>query len=151
MASVNKVIILGNLGADPEARSTASGQIVVNFNVATNERWTKKATGQPEERTEWHKVVVWGRLAELCRDYLAKGRTVYVEGRLQTRKWEDREGHTRYTTEIVAQTIQFIGGPSGRERAAETPTTVSTEPTTASGPSPDQGPPPFDSDEDIPF
>ena len=109
MASVNKVILVGNLGRDPELRYTQSGQAVANFTLATNEKWTAKS-GEREERTEWHRVIAWGRTAELCAEYLAKGRTVYVEGRLQTREWEDREGQKRRTTEVVAQTVQFLGG-----------------------------------------
>jgi single-strand DNA-binding protein len=112
MASVNKVILVGNLGRDPELRYTQSGQAVVNFTLATNENYTKKS-GEREERTEWHRVIAWARTAELCAEYLAKGRTVYVEGRLQTREWEDREGQKRRTTEIVAQTVQFLGGRGG--------------------------------------
>lgn len=107
--SVNKVILLGRLGQNPEVRYTPSGAPVANFSVATNEAWTDKS-GQKQERTEWHKVVVWGKLAELCNQYLTKGRQVYVEGRLQTRQWQDKENQTRYTTEIQAQTVQFIGG-----------------------------------------
>ena len=113
MASVNKVILIGNLGSDPEVKYTPSGTAVANFNIATNESWTSK-DGKKEERTEWHKIVVWSKLAELCGEYLAKGRPVYVEGRLQTREWNDKEGNKRYTTEIVAQTIQFLGGPNDR-------------------------------------
>lgn len=111
--SVNKVIIIGNLGTDPELRYTQTGQAVANFRVATNEKWSDK-DGQSQERTEWHRIVVWGRQAENCEKYLAKGRQVYVEGRLQTRDWEDRDGNKRYTTEIVAQSVQFLsGGTSG--------------------------------------
>jgi single-strand DNA-binding protein len=112
MASVNKVILVGNLGRDPELRYTQSGQAVANFTLATNESWTKKS-GEREERTEWHRIIAWARTAELCAEYLAKGRTVYVEGRLQTREWEDKEGQKRRTTEIVAQTVQFLGGRGG--------------------------------------
>jgi len=119
MASVNKVILVGNLGSDPEVKYTPSGAAVANFNIATNENWTSK-DGKKEERTEWHRIVVWNKLAELCGEYLAKGRTVYVEGRLQTREWNDKDGNKRYTTEIVAQTIQFLGGGAerGQRRAA---------------------------------
>ena len=112
MASVNKVILIGNLGRDPELRYTQSGQAVVNFTLATNKNYTKKS-GEREERTEWHRIIAWARTAELCAEYLAKGRTVYVEGRLQTREWEDKEGQKRRTTEIVAQTVQFLGGRGG--------------------------------------
>jgi single-strand DNA-binding protein len=107
--SVNKVILVGRLGQNPEVRYTPSGAAVANFSVATNESWTDK-NGQKQERTEWHKVVVWGKLAELCNQFLAKGRQVYLEGRLQTRQWQDKDGQTKYTTEIQAQTIQFLGG-----------------------------------------
>ena len=110
---VNKVILIGNLGKDPEVRFTPSGAAVANFNIATNESWTDKS-GQKQERTEWHRIVVWGKLAELCGEYLKKGRQAYVEGRLQTREWNDKEGKKNYTTEIVAQTVQFLGGGPGR-------------------------------------
>ena len=111
--SVNKVILIGNLGKKPELRYTPGGQAVANFNIATNERWGGK-DGQPvQERTEWHRIVTFGRTAENCGQYLDKGRSVYVEGRLQTREWTDKEGQKRYTTEIVAQTVQFLGGRGG--------------------------------------
>jgi single-strand DNA-binding protein len=110
--SVNKVILIGNLGKDPEVRFTPSGAAVSNFNIATNESWTDKS-GQKQERTEWHRIVVWGKLAELCGEYLKKGRQCYVEGRLQTREWTDKEGKKNYTTEVVAQTVQFLGGGAG--------------------------------------
>lgn len=110
MASVNKVILLGNLGADPEVRFTPSGQAVANFRLATTDSWTDKATGQRQERTEWHRIVVWGKLGELCGEYLRKGRQCYVEGRLQTREWQDRDGQRRWTTEIVASEVVFLGG-----------------------------------------
>ncbi|MFH1531263.1 MAG: single-stranded DNA-binding protein [Pseudomonadota bacterium] len=116
--SVNKVLLLGNLGGDPELRYTPSGQAVANFNLATNERVQKD--GNWEERTEWHRIVVWGKLAERCNEYLKKGSSVFLEGRIQTRKWQDREGGDRYTTEIVAFTVQFLsrtsegGGGGGR-------------------------------------
>jgi single-strand DNA-binding protein len=112
MAGVNKVILVGNLGRDPEIRYTQSGQAVANFTLATSESYTSR-DGKREERTEWHRIVVWGKTAENCAQYLAKGRTVYVEGRLQTREWEDKEGQKRRTTEVVAQTVQFLGGPRG--------------------------------------
>lgn len=105
---VNKVILIGNLGRDPEIRYTQGGQPVANFTLATNERWTGK-DGERQERTEWHKIVVWGKQAELCAEYLSKGRKVYLEGRLQTRDWEDKDGNKRWTTEIVANTVQFLG------------------------------------------
>jgi single-strand DNA-binding protein len=111
-AGVNKVILIGNLGRDPELRYTQSGQAVANFTLATTETWNKREGGR-EERTEWHRIVAWGRTAELCAQYLSKGRTVYVEGRLQTREWENREGQKQKTTEIVALSVQFLGGPRG--------------------------------------
>ena len=109
MASVNKVILIGNLGRDPELRYTQGGQAVANFTLATNERFSTK-DGDKQERTEWHRIVAWGRTGELCAQYLSKGRSVYLEGRLQTREWEDKEGQKRRTTEIVATTVQFLGG-----------------------------------------
>ena len=109
---VNKVILIGNLGADPEVRFTPSGQAVANFRIATNESWTDK-NQQKQERTEWHRIVVWGKLGELCGEYLKKGRQAYVEGRRQTREWTDKEGKKNYTTEVVAQTVQFLGGGAG--------------------------------------
>ena len=112
MASVNRVILIGNLGRDPELRYTQGGQPVTSFSLATNERF-KNREGQPQERTEWHRIVVWGQTAEHCAQYLSKGRSIYVEGRLQTREWEDKEGQKRRTTEIVAQTVQFLGGRGG--------------------------------------
>lgn len=110
MSSVNKVILLGRLGSDPEIKFTTSGQGVCNFSLATSERWKDKQ-GQPQERTEWHRVVAWGKLAELCAEYLAKGRQVYIEGSLQTREWE-KDGVKRYTTEIKARDVTFLGGKS---------------------------------------
>lgn len=107
--SLNKVMLIGHLGSDPELRYTQGGQPVANFNLATNDRWTDKG-GQTQERTEWHKVVVWGKMAETCEKYLKKGRQAYIEGRLQTRDWEDKDGNKRYTTEVVATTVQFLGG-----------------------------------------
>jgi single-strand DNA-binding protein len=107
--SVNKVILVGRLGQNPEVRYTPGGAAVANFSVATNETWVDKS-GQKQEKTEWHKVVVWGKIAELCSQYLSKGRQVYLEGRLQTRQWQDKDGQTKYTTEVQAQTVQFLGG-----------------------------------------
>lgn len=123
--AVNKVTLIGNLGADPERRYTQSGNAVANFNVATNEHWTDKS-GQAHDRTEWHRIVVFGRLAELCSEHLVKGRQVYIEGRLQTRAWEDKvAGIKRYTTEVVARTVQFLGSRPAAlppvEESAETP------------------------------
>jgi single-strand DNA-binding protein len=116
MSGVNKVIIVGRLGADPEIKSVGNQQSVARLSIATSEQWTGK-DGQKQERTEWHRVVVWGRQAENCAKHLAKGRQVYVEGRLQTRSWEDQaSGQKKYATEIVANTVQFLGG--GAERGA---------------------------------
>ena len=113
MASVNKVIVLGNLGRDPELRHTPNGRAVCTLRVATNESWTDQQSGERQERTEWHSIVVWGRQAENCSQYLKKGRSVFVEGRLQTRKWQDKEGQDRWSTEILADRVQFIGGGGG--------------------------------------
>jgi single-strand DNA-binding protein len=140
-AGVNKVILIGNLGRDPELRYTKSGQAVANFSLATSESWTRE--GNREERTEWHRVVAWGKTAELCTKYLSKGRTVYIEGSLRTRDWEDKEGGKRQTTEVHAQTVQFLGSPrdgggGGGSRGGM-----------------DDGPPPMDGppggDDEIPF
>lgn len=116
--SVNKVILVGNLGADPEVRYTAQGTPVANFRMATNENYTNKQ-GQKHERTEWHRIVCWGRLAEITGEYLSKGRQIYVEGRLQTRQWEDREGVKRYTTEITASNVRFLGGRNQANKAEQ--------------------------------
>lgn len=112
MAGVNKVIIVGRLGADPETKQVGNGGTVARLSVATSENWVDKE-GQKQERTEWHRIVVWGKLAEICGRHLSKGRQVYVEGRLQTRSWEDN-GQKKYSTEIVANTVQFLGGPNER-------------------------------------
>ncbi len=124
MAAVNKAIILGNLGRDPEVRYTPDGKAVTNFSVATTEKWRSK-DGETQEHTEWHRVVAFDRLAEVCAEYLSKGSSVYVEGHLRTRSWEDREGNKRYTTEIVGRTVQFLStrGESARQgsRASQDP------------------------------
>ena len=112
MAGINKVILIGNLGADPELRYTSGGQAVTELRLATTRSWTGK-DGKRQEDTQWHRVVVWGKQAEHCKEYLSKGRQCYVEGRLQTRQWEDRDGNKRYTTEVVAETVQFLGGGKG--------------------------------------
>ena len=112
-ASVNKVILIGNLGADPELRYTPGGTAVADLRIATNRRY-KTRDGDWQEETEWHSVVVWSKQAENCKEYLAKGRTVYIEGRLQTRSWDDQKsGQKRYKTEIVADSVQFLGGKGG--------------------------------------
>lgn len=117
--SVNKVILLGRLGQDPELKYTPTGMAVCNFSLATSEKWKDKA-GQDQERTEWHRVVVWGKIAELCNQYLTKGRQAYLEGSLQTRSWDDKDGNKRYTTEINAKTVQFIGGAPGGGNGSNT-------------------------------
>ncbi len=106
---VNKVILIGNLGADPELRYTSGGSAVADLRLATSRKYTTK-DGNSKEDTQWHRIVVWGKQAEHCKEYLSKGRQVYVEGRLQTRQWEDRDGNKRYTTEVVAERVQFLGG-----------------------------------------
>ena len=152
MAGVNKVILVGNLGRDPELRYTQNGQAVANFTLATSENWKDKNTGERQERTEWHRIVVWGRVGENCAQYLSKGRTVYIEGRLQTREWEDKEGQKRKTTEINAQTVQFLGGPRGSGGESGGPPSGASGASGASDPggSPPDSPPPGPGD-DIPF
>lgn len=141
MSGVNKVILVGRLGKDPEIRATPGGQSVCNFSIATSENWTDKQ-GQKQERTEWHRIVVWGKIAEVCGQHLSKGRQVYIEGRLQTRSWDDKTGQKRYTTEVVASTVQFLG--AGGEKGAQA--------ASAGGAPSDFAPEPaFDSEEEIPF
>jgi single-strand DNA-binding protein len=123
MRGVNKVILVGNLGRDPEIRYTRDGTAVANLNLATTDSWND-ANGQKQERTEWHRVVAWGKLAEIAKEYLAKGRQIYIEGRLQTRSWDDKDGNKRYTTEVRADQMLMLGGRGG------------------DGPSRDSGPPP---------
>ena len=129
MASVNKVILVGNLGRDPETRYTTGGDAVTNIRVATTDTWKDK-NGEKQERTEWHTVVFFGRQAEIAGEYLKKGRQVYIEGRLQTRKWQDKEGQDRYTTEIVADRMQMLGSREG----SGAPASDFTERTTAAEP-----------------
>lgn len=117
---VNRVILVGRLGRDPEMRYTSSGTAVTNFSVATNERWNNQ-DGERQERTEWHKIVTWSKLAEICNQYLTKGQLVYIEGRLQTREWDDRDGNKRRTTEIVASDMQML---SSRTEESSTPEPV---------------------------
>jgi len=138
--SVNKVILVGNLGADPEVRYTSGGTAVANLRLATNERWTDKS-GQKQERTEWHKVVAWARQAEIAGEYFRKGQLLYVEGSLQTRQWEDRDGNTRYTTEIKAQLLRMLG--SRDSHRTEEPAGMNQDT--------DYGPEPQVSEDDIPF
>ena len=123
MASINKVILIGNLGRDPEVRYTTNGKAVANFTMATTEKW-KDAQGERQEKTEWHRIVVWGKQAEIAGEYLRKGRSVYVEGSLQTREWTDRDGNKRYTTEINAQRFQMLGSPRGERDAQPQPQPV---------------------------
>jgi single-strand DNA-binding protein len=118
MASVNKVIIVGNLGRDPETRYAPEGGAITNISVATTDQWKDKTSGEKQERTEWHRVVFFNRLAEIAGEYLKKGSQVYVEGALRTRKWQDKEGKERYTTEIVAERMQMLGSRQGAGDAA---------------------------------
>jgi single-strand DNA-binding protein len=152
MGSVNKVILIGNLGTDPELKYTPSNRPLCNLSIATNEVFKDKS-GQRQERTEWHRVTVWGEQAEHCSKYLNKGRSVYVEGRLQTRSWDDKEGKKRYSTDIVADRVVFLGGASGEggprksgrswgEEGAQAPASEPAEQQSS-------GPPP--GDDDIPF
>lgn len=142
MSGVNKVIIVGRLGADPELKTVGQGQSVARLSIATSENWLSK-DGQKQERTEWHRIVVWGKQAENCAKHLAKGRQVYVEGRLQTRQWEDQQGQKRYTTEIVANTVQFLSPPSERSGG---------DAYSSGGGAQDFGPEPsFDASDEIPF
>jgi single-strand DNA-binding protein len=143
MASLNKVMLIGNLGKDPEVRYTASGTAVAGFSLATSDRFKGK-NGEWEDRTEWHNITLWGRLAEIAGEYLAKGKTVYIEGRLQTRKWQDRDGRDRYTTEIVGEKMQMLSGkgdgggrPGGGRQESQEP--------------PGYDEPAFNPDDDIPF
>jgi single-strand DNA-binding protein len=143
MAGINKAILIGRLGSDPEVRYTPSGVAVANFSIATSEEWRDKDSGEKKERTEWHRIVAWRKLGEICGEYLSKGRQVYIEGRIQTRDWEDKDGNKRYTTEIVANDVQFLGGrDSGSgDRAASSASTSDYQG------SPMQAP----EDDDIPF
>jgi len=140
---INKVIVVGNLGQDPDTRYMPSGSAVTNITVATNESWKDKQTGEQKDRTEWHKVAMFGRLAEIAAEYLRKGSQVYIEGKLRTRKWQDKQGNDRYTTEIVADEMQMLGGRGGGGAGA---------PMSNDGPPP--SPPPQgssdDFDDDIP-
>jgi single-strand DNA-binding protein len=150
MASVNRVILIGNLGRDPELRYTAGGQPVASFSVATNERWNDRE-GKTQERTEWHRIVVWGKQAENCANYLQKGRTVYIEGRLQTREWEDKEGQKRQTTEVVAQTVQFLDRREGPARGPSGSGGSSGSGAPGGAREPEPGPAPGGGSDDIPF
>jgi single-strand DNA-binding protein len=158
MASVNKAIIVGNLGKDPEVRYMTNGDAVANVTVATTESWKDKATGEKKELTEWHRVVFRSKLAEIAAQYLKKGSAVYIEGRIRTRKWQDKEGQERYTTEIEAREMQMLGGRAGGASAAggeseyggSMPSAPS--PAAARGGAPAKKVPSFDDmDDDIPF
>jgi single-strand DNA-binding protein len=168
MASVNKVIVLGNLGKDPEVRYTPNGNAVCNLRIATTRNWKSKDSGEKMEETEWHSVVLYDRQAEIAGEYLKKGRPVYIEGRLKTRKWTDKEGLERYTTEIVADSMQLLGGREGgggggaedegaghSERSAAPQRTAPASrpaPQAASRPAPQKSSTGFDNmDDDIPF
>jgi single-strand DNA-binding protein len=159
MRSLNKVMLIGNLGTDPELRHIPNGQAVASFSLATNETWGGKDGNPPQERTEWHKIVVWGRTAEICNEYLRKGRQVYIEGRIQTRQWQDQQGNKRFTTEIVANSVMMLGGrgEGGGAGAPQGAAGRGSRPGT-----PDQGPEPtevgepaggdfIEEDNDLPF
>jgi single-strand DNA-binding protein len=148
MAGVNKAIVIGHLGADPEVRQTPSDQTVATLSIATSESWTDR-TGQKQEKTEWHRVIVWGKQGESCGKYLSKGRQVYIEGRLQTRSWEDKQGNKRYTTEIVANTVQFLGSGGQKDNSQNQNTGSNSD---SKSEFQDFGPEPsFNADEDLPF
>jgi single-strand DNA-binding protein len=151
---VNKAILVGNLGNDPDMRYTAGGAAIANISIATAESWKDKNTGEQQERTEWHRVVFFGRLAEIVGEYLRKGSQIYVEGRLQTRKWQDKEGQDRYTTEIVANEMQMLGGKGGGSTSYDS--APQTQPKQSNAPAPQAAPasnaaPADDFDDDIPF
>lgn len=157
MASVNKVILIGNLGKDPEVRYAPSGSAMCNVTLATSRQWKDKTSGEKQEETEWHRVVFYDRLAEIAGEFLKKGRPVYVEGRLKTRKWTDKEGVEKYTTEIVADQMQLLGGREGQggddagggQRSAPAPRPAASRPAAAAAPKSSTG---FDDmDDDIPF
>jgi single-strand DNA-binding protein len=139
--SLNKVLLIGNLGKDPEVRFTPGGKAVGRFPLATSETWNDQ-DGQRQERTEWHNVVVWGKQAETCGQYLSKGRQVFVEGSIRTRQYDDKDGNRRYMTEVIAQRVQFLGGDRGRSSDA---------PRGGGGGGGDDLPPPTPEDDDIPF
>ncbi len=143
MSGVNKVILIGNLGSDPTVRYTPQGTAVANFNIATSERFTNKS-GEKEERTEWHRIVAWGKLAEICQQYLKKGKQVYIEGRLQTRQWEDQQGQKRSTTEVVANNMTMLGraGEGGGGSSDFVPQDFAAEPAPQAAAS---------TDDDLPF
>lgn len=149
---INKVILIGNLGADPELKYTPSGQAVANLRIATSKKWTDKQ-GQPQERTEWHRVIVWGKSGETAHRYLKKGSQVFIEGELQTRSWDDKDGKKRYSTEVVAQSMKFLGGKrDGFASGASDEGGSFNASSGNTGSGDDAGmPPPFDQEDDIPF
>jgi single-strand DNA-binding protein len=132
MSGVNKVILVGHLGNDPEIRYTQGGTPVGNFRLATTERWVSKG-GERSERTEWHRIVVWGKLAEICSEYLRKGKQVYIEGRLQTRQWQDKDGNNRYTTEVTANNMVMLGKAGDRAEVGVPPGYQDSGPMESSG------------------
>lgn len=142
---INKVILVGNLGADPDTRYMPSGGAVTNLSLATSESWKDKQTGEPKERTEWHKVAMFGRLAEISAEYLKKGSQVYIEGKLRTRKWQDKDGNDRWTTEVIADEMQMLGGRSGGGAPMQGGDNFSQQG------SPSRAAEPDDFDDDIPF
>ncbi len=144
---INKAIIVGTLGQDPDTRYTSSGSPVVNVSVATNENWKDKQTGEAQERTEWHRIVIFGKLAEIAAQYLKKGSQVYFEGKIQTRKWQDKSGQDRYTTEIVANEMQMLGGKPGAGSTVPFDPPAKSE----SKPAPAETAPIDDGFDDIPF
>ena len=159
MASVNKVILVGNLGRDPEIRYTAEGSAVCNFSIATTSSWKDRTSGEKREETEWHRIVLYNRLAEIAGEYLRKGRPVYVEGRLRTRKWTGQDGQERFTTEIIAEQMQMLGGRDGEAQQPNSPPQGQQRnnytDATRRGLQQRQAPPPsnnlVDMDDDIPF
>ena len=151
---INKVILVGNLGKDPETRYMPSGSAVTNLTLATSESWKDKQSGEQQERTEWHKIAMFGRLAEIAAEYLRKGSQVYIEGKLRTRKWQDKEGKDRYTTEIVADEMQMLGGKGGAGASAGAGAAMGAGAGAGGGGRAavnDSGGPPGDFDDDIPF
>jgi single-strand DNA-binding protein len=159
MSGVNKVILVGRLGSDPELKYTANSQAVAKFSVATSEQWKNKQTGDMQEKTEWHRIVVWGKMAEICGQHLAKGRQVYIEGKLATRSWEDQaSGQKKYSTEVIAQTVQFLGAAGEKGAGAGAGANMgggkpqSTTNNTGDNFAQEFGnEPSFDTDEEIPF
>jgi len=148
---VNKVILVGNLGADPETRYTAGGSAVTNVSLATTDSWKDKQSGEQQERTEWHRIVFWGRLAEIAAEYLRKGSQIYVEGRIQTRKWQGKDGQDRWTTEIVGNEMQMLGSRGGGQSPPPDYDGGQSEGTASESSSPKKAAAGEDFDDDIPF